>query len=147
MSSVITTPQILATAAADLADISETISDAHAAAATVTTGLIPAAQDLCKVEGLEAVFDTDPFYGRTDSYNFAKKGIPIVFFFSGIHEDYHKSTDDFDKADLDKAARVARAAFRLGWRTAQDEAAPAKIAAPDDSKADGEATVDEKTSP
>ncbi len=100
--------------------------------------LIPAAQDVCRIEGLEAVFDTDPFYGRTDSYNFAKKGIPIVFFFSGIHQDYHKSTDDFEKADLDKAAHVARAAFRLGWRTAQDENAPKKITAPVDPKSDGE---------
>ena len=45
MSSVITTPQILATAAADLADIGETVADAHAAAVAATTGLLPAAQD------------------------------------------------------------------------------------------------------
>ncbi|APW63640.1 M20/M25/M40 family metallo-hydrolase [Paludisphaera borealis] len=108
--------------------------------------LIPAAREACKIEGLEAVFDTDPFYGRTDSFNFAKKGIPIVFFFSGIHEDYHRPTDDFEKADLEKAAHVARAAFRLGWKTAQDEAAPKKIPAPVDEKPDGDKTVDLKTS-
>ena len=45
MSAVITTPQLLATAAAELADIGETVGDAHAAAAAVTTGLVPAAQD------------------------------------------------------------------------------------------------------
>ena len=109
--------------------------------------LIPAARDACKIEGLEAVFDTDPFYGRTDSYNFAKQGIPIIFFFSGIHEDYHRTTDDFEKADLDKAAHVARAAFRLGWRTAQHEDAPKKIPAPEEKKSNDETTEDQKTSP
>jgi Zn-dependent M28 family amino/carboxypeptidase len=104
--------------------------------------LIPAARDACKVEGLEIKFDTDPFYGRTDSYNFAQKGIPVIFFFSGLHADYHKPTDDFEKADLDKAARVARAAFRLGWKTAQADDAPKKIPAPDGEKKEDDKTVD-----
>ena len=68
--------------------------------------LIPAAQGTCKAEGMEAVFDADQFYGRTDSFNFSKKGIPVIFFFAGIHADYHQPTDDFEKADLEKAARV-----------------------------------------
>ena len=92
--------------------------------------LVPTAEEIGKVEGLELVFDADQFYARTDSYNFAAKGIPAIFFFSGLHEDYHKPTDDVEKADLGKAARVARAAFRLGWRTAQQPEAPAKIQAP-----------------
>ena len=82
-----------------------------------------------KAEGLEMLFDTDPYYGRTDSYNFAAKGIPVIFFFAGLHEDYHKPTDDVEKADFEKAARVARAAFRLGWKVAQDAEAPKKIQA------------------
>ncbi len=93
--------------------------------------LIPAAQATCKAEGMEAVFDADQYYGRTDSYNFSRKGIPVIFFFAGVHADYHRPTDDFDKADLEKAARVARAAYRLGWRIAQERDAPRKI----DSKA------------
>lgn len=92
--------------------------------------LIPAAQAALKEEQLEARFNADAFYARTDSYNFAKKGIPIIFFFSGIHDDYHKPTDDVDKADFDKAARIARAAYRLGWRVAQAPEAPKKIPAP-----------------
>jgi len=92
--------------------------------------LVPAAEELAKAEGLEIVFDADQFYARTDSYNFAAKGIPSIFFFSGLHEDYHKPTDDVEKADLGKAARVARAAFRLGWRTAQQAEPPAKIQGP-----------------
>jgi hypothetical protein len=89
--------------------------------------LIPAAIDFLKGEEVEAKFDADQFYARTDSYNFAQKGIPIIFFFSGIHDDYHQPTDDVDKADFEKAARVARAAFRLGYSVAQASEVPHKI--------------------
>lgn len=98
--------------------------------------LIPAARELSKAEGIEAVFDADAFYSRTDSYNFARKGIPVIFFFSGVHEDYHRPTDDVEKADFEKAARIARAAYRLGYRFAQAAEAPKKIKADETSKAD-----------
>jgi hypothetical protein len=91
--------------------------------------LIVMAQETCKAEALTPIFNADEFYARTDSFNFAVKGIPIIFFFCGIHEDYHRPTDDFAKADFDKAARVARAAFRLGWRVAQEPEKPKKVAA------------------
>jgi len=104
--------------------------------------LIPAARETAKVEGLEVIFDADPFYGRTDSFHFARKGTPIIFFFSGLHADYHKPTDDFEKADLDKAARVARAAFRLGWKTAQAEDAPKKIPAHEGEAKEEDSTAD-----
>ena len=88
--------------------------------------LVPAAQATCKAEGMEVVFDADEFYGRTDSYNFSHKGIPVIFFFDGLHADYHRPTDDFEKADLEKAARVARAAYRLGWQIAQGHECPGR---------------------
>jgi len=110
----------------DPAKISATPSPKH----DDYNSLVPAAQELCKTEGLDIVFDADQYYHRTDSYNFAAKGIPAIFFFSGLHEDYHKPTDVFEKADLGKAARVSRAAFRLGWRIAQQTEAPAKIEPP-----------------
>ncbi len=95
--------------------------------------LVVDAAEATKAEGLELVFDTDPFYARTDSYNFAAKGVPIVFFFAGLHEDYHKPTDVVEKIDVEKAARVARAAFRLGWKAAQAPDPPKKVAdRPDD---------------
>ncbi len=89
--------------------------------------LIPAALAALKEEQLEGKFDADSFYARTDSYNFARKGIPIIFFFSGIHDDYHQPTDDVAKADFSKAAHIARAAYRLGWRVAQAPEAPKKL--------------------
>ncbi|OJW15634.1 MAG: hypothetical protein BGO49_15410 [Planctomycetales bacterium 71-10] len=91
--------------------------------------LVVDAAEATRAEGLEMLFDTDPFYGRTDSYNFAAKGVPVIFFFAGLHEDYHKPTDDVEKADVEKAARVARAAFRLGWKAAQAPEAPKKVRA------------------
>ena len=98
--------------------------------------LVPAAQSSCRAEGIEVVFDADQFYRRTDSYSFASKGIPIIFFFSGIHADYHRPTDDIEKADLEKAARIARAAYRLGWQVAQGPEAPKKIKDETKKKAD-----------
>ena len=93
------------------------------------TNLATLAEESAKAEGLEIKYDADQFFNRTDSANFARKGIPVVFFFSGIHEDYHKSTDDVEKADFDKAARVARAAYRLGWQVAQAPEVPKKTKA------------------
>ena len=91
--------------------------------------LVPAALIACKAEGMEALFDADQFFSRSDSSSFARKGIPVIFFFAGLHADYHRPTDDYDAADLEKAAHVARAAFRLGWQIAQASDAPKKIQA------------------
>ena len=98
--------------------------------------LIPAAEEALKAEGMEPKFDADQYYGRTDSFNFARKGIPVVFIFSGVHDDYHKATDDVDKADFEKAARIARAAYRLGYQMAQAPEAPKKIKAEETAKAE-----------
>ena len=47
-------------------------------------------------------------YERSDHYNYARKGIPIVFFTTGLHDDYHKPSDEASKIDYEKMARVAR---------------------------------------
>lgn len=99
--------------------------------------IIPAAVAALDAEGMQPDYDADQFYARTDSYNFARMGIPIVFFFSGLHDDYHQPGDDVEKADVGKAARIARAAYRLGWSLAQDEDRPSRIEAEaDDSDPD-----------
>ncbi len=60
---------------------------------------------------------TDPnqFYFRSDHYNFAKNGIPSIFYFSGVHEDYHQPTDDVEKINFLKTETVARLVFYTGW--------------------------------
>ncbi len=58
------------------------------------------------------------FYYRSDHYNYAKHGIPIIFYFTGVHEDYHRPTDDVDKIDFQKMERITRMVFATGWRVA-----------------------------
>ncbi|HUR31866.1 MAG TPA: M28 family peptidase [Saprospiraceae bacterium] len=64
--------------------------------------------------------DDDPnrFYYRSDHYNFAKKGIPSIFYFSGVHEDYHRPTDTPDKLMYEKAETIAQLAFHTAWELA-----------------------------
>ncbi|WP_018476131.1 M28 family peptidase [Pontibacter roseus] len=62
--------------------------------------------------------DPNRFYYRSDHYNFAKHGIPIVFYFNGVHADYHKHTDTVDKIIFESAEKVARLAFHVTWELA-----------------------------
>ncbi len=64
--------------------------------------------------------DDDPnrFYYRSDHYNFAKHGIPAIFYFSGVHADYHRPTDTPDKIMYDKAKTIAQLAFYTVWELA-----------------------------
>ena len=65
--------------------------------------------------------DPNRFYYRSDHYNFAQHGIPIIFYFAGIHEDYHKPTDTVDKINFNKMEKVARLVLLTGWGVAQSE--------------------------
>ena len=47
----------------------------------------------------------DLYNTRSDHYNFARSGIPALFFFAGTHEDYHQTGDDWEKLDYDKMTR------------------------------------------
>ena len=58
------------------------------------------------------------FYYRSDHYNYAKHGVPIIFYFTGVHRDYHRTTDDVDKIDFEKMERITRMIFATGWRVA-----------------------------
>ena len=60
----------------------------------------------------------DRFYYRSDHYNFAKKGIPIIFYFSGTHEDYHKPTDTVEKIQYDLLELRTRLIFHTAWELA-----------------------------
>ena len=65
--------------------------------------------------------DPNRYYFRSDHYNFAKKGIPAIFFFSGVHEDYHRTTDTVDKIMFDKMEVIGRHIFHLAWDLANRE--------------------------
>lgn len=59
--------------------------------------------------------DPNRFYYRSDHYNFAKLGIPSIFYFSGIHEDYHEISDTYDKIDFQKLEKISRHIFYTAW--------------------------------
>jgi hypothetical protein len=63
-------------------------------------------------------------YYRSDHYNYAKHGIPIIFYFTGLHRDYHKPTDDVEKIDFEKMERIVRMIFATGWRVANMDHRP-----------------------
>lgn len=64
--------------------------------------------------------DNDPnrFYYRSDHYNFAKNNIPIIFYFNGVHEDYHQPTDTPDKIEYELMAKRAKLIFQTAWEVA-----------------------------
>jgi len=60
----------------------------------------------------------DRLYYRSDHWNFAKKNIPIIFYFDGIHEDYHRPSDEVDKIEFDLLAHRAKCVFYTAWEIA-----------------------------
>lgn len=60
-------------------------------------------------------------YYRSDHYNFAKNGIPSIFFFSGLHEDYHKPTDTADKINYELLQKRTKLVFHIAWEVANRE--------------------------
>lgn len=62
--------------------------------------------------------DTERLFYRSDHFNYAKKGIPIIFYFDGIHEDYHRATDSVDKIDFKKMEKVTRTVLATVWKSA-----------------------------
>lgn len=69
---------------------------------------------------------TDPnrFYYRSDHYNFAKHGIPVIFYFNGVHEDYHQPGDEVSKIDFPMLAKRARLVYYTAWELANRATRP-----------------------
>ena len=63
------------------------------------------------------------FY-RSDHYNFARKGVPILFFTSGTHPDYHRPEDEPERIDAEKESRLLRLLFHLGHTVANQPSRP-----------------------
>ena len=77
--------------------------------------------------GMTAIDDIWPgqrFYFRSDHYNFARRGVPILFFFNGTHEDYHRPSDHVEKIDGEKSARIVKLLFYLGLDIANADQRP-----------------------
>ncbi len=63
----------------------------------------------------------DRLYYRSDHWNFAKKNIPIIFYFDGIHEDYHQPSDEVSKIEFDLLQKRAQIVFYTAWEIANRE--------------------------
>lgn len=69
---------------------------------------------------------TDPnrFYYRSDHYNFAKFGIPVIFYFNGVHKDYHQPGDEVSKIDFPMLAKRAQLVYFTAWELANGAKRP-----------------------
>lgn len=65
--------------------------------------------------------DPNRFYSRSDHYSFAKKNIPVIFYFSGVHKDYHKHTDTVEKINFPLLEKRTRLVFHTAWELANRE--------------------------
>jgi hypothetical protein len=68
--------------------------------------------------------DPERLFYRSDHFNYAKHGVPIIFYFDGVHEDYHRPGDSPDKIDYQKMQKIARTVFILGSELANAPARP-----------------------
>ncbi|MFT4152725.1 M28 family metallopeptidase [Parafilimonas sp.] len=66
--------------------------------------------------------DPNRFYYRSDHYNFADKGVPIIFYFNGTHADYHRPTDTIDKINFGLMAKRVKLVFYTAWEMANRDA-------------------------
>ena len=62
--------------------------------------------------------DPNHFYYRSDHYNFAKNNVPVIFYFNGVHADYHQETDEIQKIDFNKMEKISRLVFFTAWQLA-----------------------------
>lgn len=69
----------------------------------------------------DAEDDPNRFYYRSDHYNFAKHNIPVIFFFNGVHDDYHQHTDTVDKIEFPLMTKRAKLIFHTSWDLANRE--------------------------
>ena len=62
--------------------------------------------------------EVNDYYGRSDHYNFAKKNIPVIFYFNGEHKDYHKISDTPDKINYPLLEKRTKLIFATAWQIA-----------------------------
>jgi Zn-dependent M28 family amino/carboxypeptidase len=68
--------------------------------------------------------DPEQIYFRSDHYNFAKHNVPIIFYFNGVHEDYHKPGDEVSKIDFGMLVKRAQLVFYTGWELVNRDKRP-----------------------
>lgn len=93
-----------------------------------TQKLAPRLHEIClqknETAGFEIEYDQEGMFSRSDHANFARMGVPIAFFFTGLHRDYHQTTDTPDKIDYPKLLRIAHYVYDIGFELAQMDGRP-----------------------
>ena len=79
-----------------------------------TLNRVNAAHPELRMTAIDDRWPEERFYFRSDHYNFARRGVPVLFFFNGVHEDYHEVTDSPDKINSEKEARILKLLYYLG---------------------------------
>ncbi len=70
--------------------------------------------------------DLEQIYYRSDHYSYAAKGVPIIFFTTGLHPDYHANTDEVSKIEFGKMTRITQMVYETGLRLANLDHAPVR---------------------
>ena len=73
---------------------------------------------------IDDIWPDQNFYRRSDHFNFARNGVPILFFFNGTHEDYHRASDEPAKIEYEKMSRIGQLIFYLGLDIANADQPP-----------------------
>ena len=89
-----------------------------------TLNRVNAAHPELGMTAIDDIWPEENFYRRSDHFNFARKGVPILFFFNGTHEDYHQPTDEPDKIDAEKESRILKLVYYLGQDIGNSAAKP-----------------------
>ncbi len=93
-----------------------------------TQKISPALHELCLAKnaaaGFDIEYDEERMFGRSDHANFARMGVPIAFFFTGLHRDYHQPSDTPDKIHYAKLLRVARWVYDIAFDLATNPDRP-----------------------
>ena len=79
-----------------------------------TVARVAVAHPELRMATIDDPWPNENFYYRSDHYNFARRGVPALFFFSGTHADYHGPDDEIDKIDFEKEMRIVRLLYYFG---------------------------------
>lgn len=83
-----------------------------------TLNRVNAAHPELNMTAIDDIWPNERFYFRSDHYNFARRGVPVLFFFNGTHPQYHRPTDHVELIDEEKASRIVKLVFYLGLEIA-----------------------------
>jgi len=86
--------------------------------------IIKIAEEANKLVGFELLYNTGLLSMASDQAHFLRKEIPALFFFAGMHDDYHSPSDDIDKVSIKKIENTSKLAYLSGWITANSAGKP-----------------------